>query len=171
MTAGDRTPRSWRSQLVAKEREGLDRSVFSEGVLEEQTEKKVWYTCDWNLEGKEEDRISSDCFGTWLEKKRQIRLILHIRDYIRPILGVVSACGWKKKETLLAVPKRWQIQYVWILGEKKLFCLFWVMCFVCYQNLVCVYGYIQLIWTLSVHEYVLSVLGDLLICFETAFWW
>jgi hypothetical protein len=53
---------------------------------------------------------------------------------------------------------------------RNLFCLFWVMCFVCYQNSVCVRGYIQLIWTLSVQEYVLSVLGDLLICFETAFW-
>jgi hypothetical protein len=56
------------------------------------------------------------------------------------------------------------------LAYMNLFCLFLVMCFVCYQNLVCVCGYIQLIWTLSVQEYVLSVLGDLLICFETAFW-
>jgi hypothetical protein len=47
--------------------------------------------------------------------------------------------------------------------------LFWMMCFVCYQNLVCVCGYIQLIWTLSVQEYVLFVLGDLLMCFKTAF--
>jgi hypothetical protein len=52
---------------------------------------------------------------------------------------------------------------------ESLFCLFWVMCLVCYQNSVCVCGYIQLIWTLSVQEYVLSVLGDLLMCFEIAF--
>jgi hypothetical protein len=37
------------------------------------------------------------------------------------------------------------------------------------KNLVCVCGYIQLIWTLSVQEYVLSVLGDLLMYFKTAF--
>jgi hypothetical protein len=52
---------------------------------------------------------------------------------------------------------------------RNLFSLFWVMCFVCYQNLVCVCGHIQLICTLSVQEYVLSVLGNLLMCFETAF--
>jgi hypothetical protein len=59
--------------------------------------------------------------------------------------------------------------FIWIHGVRSLFCLFWVMCLVCYQNSVCVCGYIQLIWTLSVQEYVLSVLGDLLMCFETAF--
>jgi hypothetical protein len=52
---------------------------------------------------------------------------------------------------------------------RNLFCLFWVMCFVSYQNSVCVCGHIQHNWTLSMHEYVLSVLGDLLMCFETAF--
>jgi hypothetical protein len=55
------------------------------------------------------------------------------------------------------------------LACRKLSCLFWVMCFVCYKNFVYVCGYIQLIWTLSVQEYVLSVLGNLLMCFETVF--
>jgi hypothetical protein len=55
------------------------------------------------------------------------------------------------------------------LACRNLFCLFWVLCFVYYHNLVCVCEHIQLIWTLSVQEYVLSILGDLLMCFETAF--
>jgi hypothetical protein len=77
----------------------------------------------------------------------------------------------KKIETLLAVSNE-VADFVRLdpWHARICFYLFWVMCFVCYQNSVCVCGYIQPIWTLSVQEYVLSVLGDLLICFETAFW-
>jgi hypothetical protein len=63
----------------------------------------------------------------------------------------------------------WQLCSFGSMACRSLFCLFWVMCLVCYQNSVCVCGYIQLIWTLSVQEYVLSILGDLLMCFVTAF--
>jgi hypothetical protein len=44
----------------------------------------------------------------------------------------------------------------------NLSCLFWVMCLVCIQFSDCVSRHTQLIWTLSVQEFVLFVLGDML---------
>jgi hypothetical protein len=61
----------------------------------------------------------------------QNRFGLLIRDYIRPMLQFCLCIGHKKKkETLLVVSKRWQIQSIWILGvhEFVLFVLDDVLC-------------------------------------------
>jgi hypothetical protein len=52
----------------------------------------------------------------------------------------------EEKETLVLIFKTWwQLCSFGSMACRSLFCLFWVMCLVCYQNSVCVCGYIQLI--------------------------
>jgi hypothetical protein len=41
-------------------------------------------------------------------------------NYIRPMLQFFVWIQHKKRETLLALLKRWQIQYVWILGVQEI---------------------------------------------------
>jgi hypothetical protein len=77
-------------------------------------------------QGKQKKRIRIDLiFLCVLERKKTKQ---HA-DYIPPMLQFCMWIGYKK-ETLLAVPRRLQIKYVWILGVQEivLFVLGDVLC-------------------------------------------
>jgi hypothetical protein len=137
-------------------------------VLDSRRQKKALHEGVDRLQRKinEEEFVRGSGLGCTYVLTLQVR-----HNFVQIVyrLIVVQNCI-REKETLVLVFKGCRFSIFGSLACRKLSCLCWVMCFICYQNSVCVCGYIQLIWNLSVQEYVLSVWGELLICFETAFW-